>query len=179
MTNILEFGQPIHPLFEKFSLEELLEGVQIFLGPIAAQKDIRIFYTVSDGCRVVGDYGLLNRMLLNLVLNALREISTGGTVQLIGETLEDEVRLIVEDDGPGIGAETVSRIFDPMFSTSKYGCGLGLPIVKRIVESHRGRISVESSEAGTRFEIRLENVSSKLDPTDSKPGVFAQAGGRG
>ena len=85
--------------------------------------------------------------------------------------------LIVEDDGPGIGAETVSRIFDPMFSTSKYGCGLGLPIVKRIVESHRGRISVESSEAGTRFEIRLESVSSKATPMDSKPGVFLPAGG--
>ena len=177
VTNILEFGQPIQPQLEEVAIGNLLEGVQSFLRPIAEQKGIQISYSISDGCVGVGDFGLLHRMLLNLVLNALREISTGGTVQLTGETLENEVRLIVEDDGPGMDAETMSRIFDPMFSTSKDGCGLGLHIVKRIVESHGGTICVESSDAGTRFEIRLDRISCGADPTDSKTEVFVQAGG--
>ena len=69
--------------------------------------------------------------------------------------VDGEVRLGVRDDGPGIPPETLSQIFDPMFSTSKEGCGLGLPIVKRIVESHGGTIDVRSSEEGTNFDIRL------------------------
>ncbi len=181
VTNILEFGEPIHPQFEDVDLGDLLEGLETFLAPIADQKGIRISTRVSDACVCVGDYGLLHRMLLNLSLNALREISNGGNVQLIGETFEDEIRVIVEDDGPGIGAETISRIFDPMFSTSKNGCGLGLPIVKRIVDSHRGKISVESSGSGTRFEIRLERLSGQSRPKasskDSKPDALARAGG--
>ena len=102
-------------------------------------------------------------MLLNLVLNALREISPGGTVRLTGETLDGQVRLVVADDGPGMPSETLSKIFDPMFSTSKGGCGLGLPIVQRIVESHNGTISVDSSQDGTCFEIRLDCPASDMD----------------
>ena len=178
VTNILEFGQPIHPQLKQVALKDLFEGVQTFLGPMAEKKGIRISYSVSDGCLGVGDFELLHRMLLNLVLNALRETPSGGSVKLKGETLDNEVRLLIEDDGPGIGAETVSKIFDPMFSTSKDGCGLGLHIVKRIVESHSGRIFVESSEAGTRFEIRLERAPSEAVEMDLKIGQLVQAGGR-
>ena len=178
VTNILEFGKPIHPELEEVRIEELLEGVQTFLAPMAEQKGVGISYSVTNGCVAMGDYELLHRMLLNLVLNALREISSGGSVRLIGETQGNEVRLTVEDDGPGIGEETVSKIFDPMFSTSKDGCGLGLHIVKRIVEGHGGQVSVESSEAGTRFLIRLDRASSEADTRDSNVGVLVQAGGR-
>lgn len=178
VTNILEFGQPIHPQLKQVALKDLFEGVQTFLGPMAEKKGVRISYSVSDGCLAVGDFELLHRMLLNLILNALRETPVGGSVQLKGETLDNEVRLLIEDDGPGIGAETVSKIFDPMFSTSKDGCGLGLHIVKRIVESHSGRIFVESSEAGTLFEIRLERAASEAVEVDLKIGQLVQAGGR-
>ena len=102
-------------------------------------------------------------MLLNLVLNALREISSGGTVRLTGMNLDGQVRLVVADDGPGMPSETVSKVFDPMFSTSKNGCGLGLPIVQRIVESHKGTISVASSQSGTCFEILLDCPASDMD----------------
>ena len=163
VTNILQFGQPIHPHLEAIAIRELLEGVQTFLGPIAEQKGVQISYNAPSDCRGWGDFELLHRMLLNLVLNALREISPGGTVRLTGETLDGQVRLVVADDGPGMPSETLSKIFDPMFSTSKGGCGLGLPIVQRIVESHNGTISVDSSQDGTCFEIRLDCPASDMD----------------
>ena len=103
----------------------------------------------------VADLELLHRMLLNLVLNALRETPTDGTVSLKGQVAGCDVSIVVEDTGPGIQEEQLARIFDPMFSTSREGCGLGLPIVKRIVESHNGTVSVGSSRNGTRFLITI------------------------
>ena len=155
VTNILQFGQPIHPRPEEIAVDDLVEGVRDFLIPLADQKGIRISSSVEAGCRGVGDYELLHRMLLNLVLNSLRETPSGGSIQLEADHLSGQLRLVVEDDGPGIPSEIGAQIFDPMFSASKGGCGLGLPIVKRIVEAHLGSISAESSDRGTRFEIRF------------------------
>src|SRR6185436_599534 len=108
----------------------------VFLQPIAQQKGIRLTTDCEPDSFVVADYELLHRMLLNLVLNALRETPRDGTVSLKGLVAGCDFLIVVEDSGPGIQDERLARIFDPMFSTSREGSGLGLPIVKRIVESH-------------------------------------------
>ena len=69
---------------------------------------------------------------------------------------EGWLELAVADDGPGIPPEVRERIFEPLFSTRPFGVGLGLPLVRRIVEQHGGELVVESSPgAGARFTIRL------------------------
>ncbi len=155
VTNILQFGRPIMPTPERISVNRLLEGIRAFLQPMAQKKQIGIEIQCEPGCYTVGDYELLHRMLLNLVLNALRETPKDGTVRLSGRVAGSDVFLEVEDTGPGIPEEKLTRIFDPMFSTSRDGCGLGLPIVKRIIESHSGNITVESSHSGTRFLMAM------------------------
>jgi signal transduction histidine kinase len=155
VTNVLQFGKPIVPVAARMSLGLLLEGVRAFLQPVAHQKNIRIETKCEPDCLVVADYELLHRMLLNLVLNALRETPTDGTVSLKGRVVGCDAFIGVEDTGPGIPKERLARIFDPMFSTSREGCGLGLPIVKRIVETHGGKISVSSLPDGTRFLISI------------------------
>ena len=155
VTNVLQFGKPVVPAPERMSVSRLLEGIRVFLQPIAQQKQIRIATDCEGDCFAVADHELLHRMLLNLVLNAIRETPTDGTVRLSGQVAGRDVLIVVEDTGPGIQEERMARIFDPMFSTSREGCGLGLPIVKRIVESHDGTISVGSSRNGTRFLISL------------------------
>jgi signal transduction histidine kinase len=155
VTNVLQFGKPIVPSPTRMSVSRLLEGIRVFLQPIAQQKEIRITTDCEPDCFIVADHELLHRMLLNLVLNALRETPTDGTVSLKGRVAGSDVLIEVEDTGPGIQDERLARIFDPMFSTSREGCGLGLPIVKRIVESHNGMISVNSTRGGTRFLIAI------------------------
>jgi two-component system sensor histidine kinase FlrB len=159
VTNVLEFGKPIVPMPARMSLNHLFEGIRAFLHPLAQQKRIRIATECEPDCCAVADYELLHRMLLNLVLNALREVPTDGTVSLKGRVAGSDVLIEVEDTGPGIQHDRVARIFDPMFSTSREGSGLGLPIVKRIVESHRGTISVRTAYpdagTGTRFVISI------------------------
>jgi signal transduction histidine kinase len=78
-----------------------------------------------------------------------------GEVSLSGRVAGCDLLIEVGDTGPGIHKQKLTRIFDPMFSTSREGCGLGLPIVKRIVESHNGDVTVSSSQHGTRFVIML------------------------
>jgi signal transduction histidine kinase len=168
VTNILQFGKPVMLVPEWMPVQQLLEGIRVFLQPIAAQKQIRIVTDCDPGCSAVADHELLHRMLLNLVLNAIRETPTDGTVRLSGQVAGSDVLIAVEDTGPGIQEERMARIFDPMFSTSREGCGLGLPIVKRIVESHNGMISVNSTPAGTRFLIAIpRNMEVLSEPVTS------------
>ncbi|HLQ76350.1 MAG TPA: ATP-binding protein [Terriglobia bacterium] len=152
VTNVLHFGKPIVPSPTRFSVNALLEGIRGFIQPLAAQKHIRLEVVTEPDCTLFADHELMHRMLLNLVLNALRETPTNGTIRM---TASHGVTITVEDSGPGIPEATIARIFDPMFSTHREGCGLGLPIVKRIVDSHNGMIRVESSQSGTRFVITL------------------------
>jgi len=159
VTNVLQFGKPIVPMPTRISINALLEGIRAFLQPIAQQKGIQIVMECEPDCFAEADYELLHRMLLNLVLNALRETPTDGMICLKGRVTRGDLLIAVEDTGPGIPKDRLARIFDPMFCASREGSGLGLPIVKRIVESHEGTISVNSGsaigESGTSFLISI------------------------
>jgi two-component system sensor histidine kinase FlrB len=168
VTNVLQFGKPIVPIKELISVSCLLEGVQALLQPIARQKTIRILTECDPKCSAIADYELLHRMLLNLVLNALRETPAQGIVTLEGRVLEDEVVINVTDTGPGIHADQIAHIFDSAFSTSREGFGLGLAIVKRIVESHNGAIAVSSARTGTQFSVSIpRNMEVTREPVAS------------
>ena len=161
MTNVLQFGRPIVPSLKRMSVKVLLDGIRAVLQPLAAQKRVRFEIGCEPDCQVVADYELMHRMLLNLVLNALRETPSGGRIRVMVENQLDAdaagrgVLFLIEDTGPGIPEETLAKVFDPTFSTRRDGCGLGLSIVKRIVDSHDGNIRVESTKSGTRFLITL------------------------
>jgi signal transduction histidine kinase len=169
VTNVLQFGRPIVPSPKRISVNTLLEGIRAVAQPLAAQKKVSLVVVCDADCAVVADHELMHRMLLNLVLNALRETPTDGTIRLIGKhAAGSRVILTVEDNGPGIPQAMMARIFDPKFSTHRDGCGLGLSIVKRIVDSHHGRISVESSKNGSRFIINLpHNTEVVSEPSAS------------
>ncbi len=115
-----------------------------------------------------GDEDLLHRAAFNLVLNAVQAAPLGGHVQLevshipsdqlpSGVTFErGAVSLRVTDDGPGIAPEIRDRLFEPFITTKGGGSGLGLPIVHRAIEAHRGVVLVDSAPGrGTRFTVLL------------------------
>ena len=115
---------------------------------------------------VDGDEDLLHRAVFNLTLNAVQATSAGGTVLVtVGPAPTSlpaslrhpggTVRIVVADNGPGISAEVRSRLFDPFTTTKPGGSGLGLSIVQRAIEAHRGAVLVDSGVTGTRFTIYL------------------------
>jgi nitrogen fixation/metabolism regulation signal transduction histidine kinase len=103
------------------------------------------------------DWEAMRRVLINLIENAAQASST-AKITLRTSHSANEIVIAVEDTGPGIAPENLSRIFEPYFSTKKSGMGLGLAIVKRIVEEHGGTISVQSEIGrGSTFVCKFPN----------------------
>ena len=107
----------------------------------------------------IGDRARLQRVLFNLIQNALRHTPPDGAVTVRAERVDDGVEIEVADTGTGIPEEERLRVFDAFHrldpSRSDGGAGLGLAISRAIVEAHGGRIWVADAEGGTRVRMRL------------------------
>ena len=122
---------------------------------------------------VEGDHDLLHRAVFNLALNAVQAAPRAGrvTVEVVSLTVDQTpsglsfdrgaIALRVTDDGPGIPAEVRDSLFEPFITTKPGGSGLGLPIVHRAIEAHRGVVFVDSSDSGTRFTVLLPKLQAE------------------
>lgn len=153
----------VTPNLEAFSLPELVQDVAQEFQLDAESKGIEMAVELnSTSAFTIGDIGLIQRVLENLVRNAVRFTPEGGTVTLSISDRQQAVAVSVSDTGSGIRDKDIPRIFD-RFYRAVYGeearsesSGLGLAIVKRILDLHESRIIVESEvDAGTRFEFEL------------------------
>jgi signal transduction histidine kinase len=99
----------------------------------------------------------LNQVWMNLIDNAIDAVNTGGHITVIAARERERVHVRVVDDGPGVPPEIKGRIFDPFFTTKGVGegTGLGLDIVRRLLQRHDGDISLESEPGHTEFQVRL------------------------
>jgi signal transduction histidine kinase len=100
----------------------------------------------------------MSQVMINLIMNALHAMENGGTLQVGLEPERDRIKLTVSDTGQGIPKDVLPKIFEPFFTTKEFGkgTGLGLTVVKGIIEEHQGTITVESEEGkGTRFTVLL------------------------
>ncbi len=103
------------------------------------------------------DYDYLKRALINLIDNALAAIDDNGSVLVCAKVSQNELSVSVEDDGQGIGRDTLTKIFEPYYSTKRSGVGLGLAIVKKIIEEHGGTITVQSEQnKGSVFKMEFQ-----------------------
>jgi two-component system cell cycle sensor histidine kinase/response regulator CckA len=161
--NLLTFSRGETVKNEPFVINEVVEEVKKLLPAILGRK-IRLMVEVTDKrFTVKGDSGKIHQCLLNLFINsrdAMAQNEDGGTVviRLQHDTNPLWVLIEVEDTGPGIPPDIISRIFDPFFTTKKKGegTGLGLSVVYGIVKTHGGDILVDSRPGeGATFTIRL------------------------
>jgi two-component system, NtrC family, sensor histidine kinase PilS len=165
--------------FMEYSRVEMRRWARVDLGGVAQEAvDLALRHpdrgagTRIDYCQpalpllVEGDEDLLHRAVFNLVLNAVQHTGDNGVVTVAIDRPEGElpssvplgapIRLTVTDTGPGLRPEDISRMFDPFFTTRSGGMGLGLAMVHRAVEAHRGAILVDSGpEGGACFTIYL------------------------
>jgi signal transduction histidine kinase len=109
-----------------------------------------------DGAGVQGDRGQLRQVFVNLLTNAVEAASPRGEVRVRASRDPDGVSVEVEDTGPGVDPSIARRLFEPLITTKHHGTGLGLALVKRIVERHGGTVSYARADGGgARFTVRL------------------------
>jgi signal transduction histidine kinase len=129
------------------------------LGRLAAAKAIHINLDPRPVGSVLLDPARLRQLLLNYLSNAIKFTGQGGTIGIRLERLENELRIAVADNGPGIEPEDQSRVFDEFFQAAnrdRTGSGLGLSITKRIVEAQGGTVGVRSAPGqGSTFYATL------------------------
>ncbi|HYR02732.1 MAG TPA: ATP-binding protein, partial [Syntrophobacteria bacterium] len=162
VTDLLTIARPQEPDLAPTDLQELLNHSVGLLQGDADRRGVEIRRVIpSELPEVVMDENQMTQALLNLILNALQAVETGGTIRVGAsvDPFDSRLHLWVEDDGPGIPSGQMGKIFDPFFTTRAKGTGLGLSIVQKIVTHHRGEIRVESppkgSARGSRFTISI------------------------
>jgi signal transduction histidine kinase len=139
------------------SLNRLCEELYDFFLPQAQFQRAQLrLKPAPEEIIVPADERLLKQAVLNLMLNGLQAMPTGGELILQVSKDTTEARIEVIDTGSGISPENVSRIFDAYYSTKKSGTGLGLAMTRRIAEEHGGRVSVTSEPGkGSDFALHL------------------------
>jgi signal transduction histidine kinase len=158
VAGLLELARPRAPVFEPTALAPLLNRAIDFLEAPSRDKDICVTRALGVSIPPVRcDPDQIYQVALNLILNAIQILPRGGQIRI--RTLapaHGRVAFDVADDGPGIPPELQDRIFTPFFSAREGGTGLGLALVQRIVQAHRGTITVQSEPGrGTTFRVEL------------------------
>jgi hypothetical protein len=155
--------QEMHPV--PCSLEKILEDVMLWTRKEARSHNVTLEYTPC--CDQVpalwADPSQLKQVLLNLVINSIHAMPDGGVIRIgmcAGNLLQTptngkpRMHFCINDTGAGIPSEVMNKIFDPFFTTRADGSGIGLAVVKKIVQQHGADIQVESSPGhGTCFEL--------------------------
>jgi len=147
---------------EPFDLTTGLRDTVMLLTAKAREKSARVVVEIAEDVPHIPAFGAeLNQVWSNLIDNALDAIGEGGQITVRARREHSEVIVCVADNGSGISAAVKPKIFDPFFTTKPVGrgTGLGLDIVRRVVEHHRGRIEVESVPGRTEFKILLPATS--------------------
>ncbi len=157
IRDFLDFARPMTPDLKPCAIEDLIEKNLHFLTPQAQEKNLLIDKRIHGPIPLImGDANRLYQAILNILLNALQAMPPGKTILITLYADTTHVRLTIQDEGSGIEPEHLKKIWTPFFTTKELGTGLGLGIVKNIIESHRGTIHIDNVRpTGTRVDIAL------------------------
>ncbi|MDD5422354.1 MAG: ATP-binding protein [Candidatus Omnitrophota bacterium] len=147
---------------KEIHLRRLAEGIILGFKSQLRKKSIEVMNELAPGISVMADENRIEQVLTNLIDNAIKFNKDKGSIRIVGEEKDGEVKITVEDSGAGIPEKDIPRIFERFYRVDKArsrelgGTGLGLSIVKHIVELHGGKVGVESVEGfGSKFYFTL------------------------
>ena len=151
VNDLLEFARPAQPQLKAQPLAPLLQEA-VAAAVAEARVPLEVTWALGEGLQPVPmDERLLRQAFLNLAQNAAQAMPQGGLLRVavhLEAGARESVRVELEDSGPGVPPELRSRIFEPFFTTRAQGTGLGLALVKRIIESHAGSVEVTAGPGG-------------------------------
>jgi PAS domain S-box-containing protein len=159
VSDILVFAKPTEPEMHLADLNMCLEYSLAMAEREVEEKKIKVQTQFDDRVPLVPfDSSMLQQAFLNLYLNAIDAMGENGTLTIRTGLAEGQGQVVIEviDNGAGIDESALPHVFNPFFTTKKYGTGLGLSQVKKIIDQHRGSIEVQSRKGeGTRVIVTL------------------------
>lgn len=153
VSDLQDYARDIHP---EVSIVNPILVMDEILKNISIPDNIQVIKRIESDFLISGDPFLLTRVLENLINNAIQAMEKGGILTLKISRAKENVCIMISDTGVGIPPESLSKIFEPLYTTKPKGTGLGLAVTKRLVEAHGGTITlVNTSSEGTTFEVTL------------------------
>ena len=160
VQDLQDYARPLNPNPGEADLKLIIDRL---LAKNGVPKNVKLTVKVEPEARkFVADADYLNRILYNLITNAIQAMPKGGKLTITARNEANDMVIAVKDTGVGIPKEMQGKMFTPMFTTKSKGQGFGLPVVKRMTESLGGTVSFESKEGkGTTFTVRLPPSKTK------------------
>ena len=145
VTDFLNSARPPTPNLMPCNVDDILEKNLRFLAPETEKNGYKIHKRLATHIREIqADPALLYEAFLNILMNAMQAMPEGGTITVELADRQDALTIVFSDEGEGIPDDILKRIWQPFFTTKDKGSGLGLPIVRKIVEGHGGTVRIEN-----------------------------------
>jgi signal transduction histidine kinase len=171
VRSLLDFARQSTPTLKPVDISSVIDQAIAIVGHQAQLKKVKIVRDEApDLPPVKADFSQLQQVFINLIVNAIQAMSSGGEILIHAVLTDDDmVSVAIQDSGCGIPPEDLSKIFTPFFSTKEAvkGVGLGLAVSYGIIERHGGRIDVQSEvDKGSTFTVFLPRYAADTDNTE-------------
>ena len=170
LSDLLFLSSPRKISVQKVDLVEIAKEVIDFMQFEALMHEVILQLEFDDQMQhvILGNNVRLKQMLINILKNAIQATENSGTITIQLFVTTKDVQIYVQDKGIGMDEETRKNLFSPFFTTKEQGTGLGLPLVKKVVDDFNGTIEVESElNVGTTFILTFPNALTKQPITQS------------
>ncbi|MBT8341778.1 MAG: GHKL domain-containing protein [Desulfatitalea sp.] len=157
ITDFLNYARPKEPNRHACRIEDVIDKNIRYLSAQTESKGYAIHTRFDKDLPILyADMDMLYQAFLNIFINAMQAMPDGGQITVWARSANRSLWIAVEDTGQGIDAQVKDKIWDPFFTTKDKGTGLGLGIVKNIIEAHQGRVHIDNHpEGGARVSVRL------------------------
>jgi PAS domain S-box-containing protein len=154
VSDLQDYAAPLKAELKPVEMEPLVKDT---LSKIRIPRNVKVSFKVSEALqRVMIDPVVMRRVFTNLIVNAIQAMPNGGELGIDLYGTDESMFIAFKDTGVGIPERNMGKLFNPFFTTKAKGQGLGLPVCKRLVEAHDGRITVESKPGeGSTFTVEL------------------------
>ncbi len=157
ITDFLNFAKPKIPNLMACNVEAVLEKNINFLASHTEKEGYTVEKHYDNNIpEITADSDMLYQAFLNILINAMQAMPEGGKIHVAVQSTDNIVKIFFEDEGEGISQDIMEKIWDPFFTTKAKGTGLGLGIVKNIIESHNGGVQISARPgAGACVTVEL------------------------
>ncbi len=156
VSGLLQFSRPREPQRQEIAVDTLFDKTLSMMEADISSKNVEIQCRKATGISINADPDLMLQVLMNLLKNSINATPAGGTISLSCQRDDNFVRITISDNGCGMSQEIRERMFDPFYTTTRSGTGLGLAVSHQIVDQHGGVFEVATElQEGTSITIRL------------------------